>query len=132
MGLQRDQTGRQLRRDLRQASRLRLAAQARARLQQFVDQGRADLRDADPLSSGASEMRSQYPRPPLPQIRLGRAWPGHPRLDTTVASQTKAWMAGPNPAQAAFMRQNFAGNPRRSRQSIFPGPLPALAGMMGA
>src|SRR5437870_6181522 len=49
MGLQRNQGGRQLRRDLRQASRARLAAQNRARLQQSVDQGRADLRDADPL-----------------------------------------------------------------------------------
>src|SRR5438477_2447998 len=49
MGLQRDQGGRELRRDLRQASRARLAAQNRARLQQPVDQGRADLRDADPL-----------------------------------------------------------------------------------
>src|SRR5258705_3991437 len=113
MGLQRDQTGRQLRRDLRQASRLRLAAQARARLQQFVDQGRADLRDADPLSSGASEMRSQYPRPPLPQIRLGWAWPGHPRLDTTVAPQTKAWMGGPSPAQAGLIKASLAGKPRK-------------------
>ncbi len=53
MGLQRNQAGRQLRRDFRAQCRPGLAAQARTRAQQFVDQGWADVCDADPLSRGA-------------------------------------------------------------------------------
>ena len=63
MGLQRDQGRRQLRRNLRTQCRRRFATEARPRAQQFVDPGRPDLCNADPLKADANGLPEILSKP---------------------------------------------------------------------
>src|SRR6185312_6489472 len=71
MGLQRDQDGRELRRDFRPQYRRRLVAQAGPRAQWPVDQGRPHLPDADPLGEGAGAVVGHDQRDGLRRRQAG-------------------------------------------------------------